>query len=164
MDRDIIERYLLQVGRSFYTTHDFQRSFAFVATSRFGVGFLSIFGASDDITIDTYKPSSSSGDGPLRLALTGPRNYLLLEKGHRQRSGTRIEAVLRKPLLPSQLAKSVSEWCRRVEFPIKFHENGLDTEITSERKEQFIYEVPDVTKGQKACGARLRHPAGGRRR
>ncbi len=42
------------------------------------------------------------------------------------------------------LIDSVSKWCRRVEFPIRVQEPGLDVTISSERKEQFTYEVPDV--------------------
>ncbi len=144
MDREIIQRYLLQVGRSYYTTYDFRKNFKFVPTSRFGVGFLSVFSASDYVSIDTYKPSSGSDDGPLRLVLTGPRNYLLLEKGGRRKSGTRIEVLLREALEPFHLTELVSSWCRRVEFPIYVQEFGTESVITPERKEQFTYEIPDV--------------------
>jgi len=39
MDKEIIQRYFLQVGRSFYTTDEFRRAFRFVPTSRFGIDF-----------------------------------------------------------------------------------------------------------------------------
>ncbi len=83
MDKDVIQRYFLQVGRSFYTTDEFRRNFRFVPTSRFGLGFLSTFAVSDLVTVETFKPSSSADDGPLRLVLTGPRSYLLTERGSR---------------------------------------------------------------------------------
>lgn len=141
MDRQIIERYLLQVGRSYYTTQEFQRKFRFVPISRFGLGFLSVFAVSDHVTIDTFKPTSNSG--PLRLVLTGPRNYILLEKATERRRGTRIEVRLREPLESKALTSAVSSWCRRVEFPILVNELGADTTIHAERKEQFTYEIPD---------------------
>jgi molecular chaperone HtpG len=144
MDRNIIQNYLLQVGRSYYTTHDFQRNFKFVPTSRFGVGFLSVFRASDHVVFETYKPSSRTCDGPLRVILKGPRNYVLLEKSERRRSGTRIEIVLRESFEKSQLTGLVRSWCRRVEFPIHVSEFGTEITITAERKEQFVYEIPDV--------------------
>ena len=51
MDRSRIEHYLLQVGHSFYTTDEFRRSYRFVGASRFGLGFLSVFAASDYVVI-----------------------------------------------------------------------------------------------------------------
>jgi molecular chaperone HtpG len=140
MDREIIERYLLQVGRSYYTTTDFQRKFPFVPTSRFGLGFLSVFAVSDHVTIETFKPTSTSG--PLRVVLTGPRNYILLEKGARRKTGTRIEVRLREPM--ERLTVAVSEWCRRVEFPVVVEEFGIETTVEAERKENFVYEAPDI--------------------
>lgn len=90
MDREIIQRYFLQVGRSYYTTDEFRRKFGFIPTSRFGIGFLSVFAVSNNVVVDTYKPSSLRGDKPIRMTLAGPRNYLLTEVSERQISGTRI--------------------------------------------------------------------------
>jgi len=145
MDRDVVQRYLLQVGRSYYVSPDFQRSFKFVPTSKFGVGFLSVFGASDHVTIESYKPNSFVGDGPLRLVLTGPRNYLLLEKGDRQRNGTRISVLLREPMKQGELSRAISGWCRRVEFPIHVSDLGSETVVISESKTGFVYDLPDIT-------------------
>ena len=80
----------------------------------------------------------------MRLALTGPRNYLLLEKGQRKKNGTRIEVLLREPFSAGQLTQLVSGWCRRVEFPVQVDDLGTQKTITAERKEQFTYEVPDI--------------------
>jgi hypothetical protein len=146
MDREIIHRYLLQVGRSYYATPEFQRSFRFIPTSRFGLGFLSVFAVSDKVTLETYKPTSSSKDEPLRLVLTGPRNYLLLEKGtHRTAAGTQVEVLLREPLTQGDLTRAVKQWCRKVEFPIVVNDLGVETVINAERPEQFTYEIPEVT-------------------
>jgi hypothetical protein len=145
MDSEIIRRYLLQVGRSYYTSDEFRRSFRFVATSRFGVGFLSVFGVSDRVTVETYKPSSSRVDGPIRLTLTGPRNYLLTERGTRTTAGTRIEVVMREPMDKGKLTALLKVWCRRVEFPVLIDELGQQTEIQAEKPEDFVYDMPDVT-------------------
>jgi molecular chaperone HtpG len=145
MNLDVIHRYFLQVGRSFYTTDEFRRNFRFVPTSRFGLGFLSVFAVSDQVIVETYKPSSENNDGPLRLTLNGPKNYLLIEKGQRKTNGTRIEVLLRKPMPPRMLTSRISMWCRRVEFPILVNELGESTIIRSERAKDFTCEEPDVT-------------------
>jgi hypothetical protein len=146
MDREIIQRYFLQVGRSYYTTDEFRRNFRFVPTSRFGLGFLSVFAVSDRVTVETYKPNSENQDGPIRLTLTGPRNYLLTDRGERRRSGTLIEVLLREHMSPGELADLVSSWCRRVEFPILVNDLGVEKMVESERPEEFTYEIPVVNK------------------
>ena len=145
MDREIIQRYFLQVGRSYYTTEEFKRTYRFIPTSRFGVGFLSVFGTSDHVTVETYKPTSPNNDGPICLILTGPRNYLLTDVGDRRTGGTRIEVLLRESLGKGKLTDIIPRWCRRVEFPIIVNDLGLQTIVEAERPEQFTYEVPDVT-------------------
>lgn len=145
MDRDIIERYLLQVGRSYYTTADFRRSFPFPPTSRFGVGFLSVFSVSDHITVETYKPTSSRYDGPLRLKLTGPRSYILLERGRRTAPGTRIEVHLRaKPT--SSLEDMVRDWCVLVEFPIEIDDFGVRKVVRRLQTNELNHEWTDPFK------------------
>lgn len=146
MDREIIQRYFLQVGRSYYTTDEFRRNFRFIPTSRFGIGFLSVFAVSDYVVVETYKPSSKDRDEPLRLTLTGPRSYLLTESSQRQTNGTRIEVLLREPLPQGKLTGALKIWCRRVEFPVLVDDLGTQTTINAERADQFTYEVLDVTK------------------
>jgi molecular chaperone HtpG len=143
MDEEVIRRYFLQVGRSFYATDDFRRSFHFTPTSRFGVGFLSTFAVSDDILVETYKPSSSSG--AIRLRLRGPRSYLLTERGERRTAGTRIEVLLTQKLGPEQLTELLTGWCKRLEFPVLVNDLGRCTTIRPERSEIFVAEVPDIS-------------------
>ncbi|MGD1154921.1 MAG: hypothetical protein ABSA41_03745 [Terriglobia bacterium] len=145
MDRDVIRNYFLQVGRSYYTTEEFRRNFHFVPTSRFGVGFLSVFAVSDHVVVETFKPSSPSHDGPIRLTLTGPRNYLLTDRGTRRSTGTSISVLLRKELASDELTRLVKGWCRRVELPVIVNDLGKVTTISAEGPEQFVGEFPDVT-------------------
>ena len=146
MDNDIIQRYFLQVGRSYYTTEQFRKTFRFIPTSRFGLGFLSVFAVSDHVTVETFKPSSLDQDGPIRLTLTGPRNYLLIEQSNRHVAGTRIDVLLRKLMAKGELTKLVTNWCRYVEVPVIVDDLGDEAIIVSESSEQFTCEVPDVTK------------------
>lgn len=145
MDKDIIEHYLLQVGHSYYRSDEFRRSFTFIPSSHFGVGFLSVFAVSDNTVVETYKPTSRNEDGPIRLTLTGPQNYLLMEHGKRQSSGTTIEVLLRKPLDKEELAKRIVDWCRRVEFPVILDVGKVVETVTAELPEQFTYEIPIIT-------------------
>jgi hypothetical protein len=146
MDADIIEKYFLQVGRSYYTSEEFRRNFNFFPTSRFGIGFLSVFAASDNVTVNTFKPTSNTKNNqPVSITLTGFRNYLLREKSERQDAGTHIEIVLRKNIESGVLSERVNRWCKRVEFPVYVNDFGTETTITAERPEVFTYEQPVVT-------------------
>lgn len=142
MDEEIILRYFLQVARSYYTTEDFRRRYGFVATSRFGVGFLSVFAVSDRVVVETYKPSAGSGAEPIRLTLTGPREYLLTEKSQRSTAGTRIEVELRQAMKPGQLTRIVRDLCVKTEFPIEVNDLGEQSVCTSEDPEQFLWDIP----------------------
>jgi hypothetical protein len=141
MDTDIITKYLLQVGRSYYTTPEFRRRFAFNASSRFGVGFLSVFSVSDHISLETYRPNSSSLDGPIRLTLTRPKNYLMTEVGTRHQPGTRIAIRLRDRLQCGALTETLVEMCRRVEFPIHVDDLGVSKVIEAETSADFTYDI-----------------------
>lgn len=155
MDRDVIERFLLQVGRSYYTTEEFRRAFPFTPSSQFGIGFLSVFGLSELVTIETYKPTTASA--PIRLTLTGPRGYLLHEIGSRTQGGTTIEIALNTPFEKGQLTSLVRELCLRVEFPIHVDDLGVTTVIEAERPDQVQFDLSDVTERDARIRARHWH-------
>ena len=111
--------------------------------SRFGVGFLSVFAVSDHVIVETYKPSTDQ-EG-IRLTLTGPRSYLLAERGSRRQTGTRVEVMLREPMASGELTRLLGSWCRRVEFPISVKDLDEVTEIRAETAADFVYERPDLS-------------------
>jgi molecular chaperone HtpG len=143
MDEEIITRYLLQVGRSYYATPQFVRRYNFTPTSRFGVGFLSVFADSDHVLVETYRPSSA-GAAPISLLLTGPRQYILTERGDRNEAGTLIKVRLRSPMEPGELTSIIRRWCKRVEFPIVVDDMGSVTTIEAEEPEDFLAEEAEV--------------------
>jgi hypothetical protein len=143
MDQDVIERYFLQVGRSYYTTDAFRRAFAFHPISRFGVGFLSVFTASDHITVETLKVHGVEAPSAIRLTLTGPRSYILTEKGKRTLPGTRIALRLKQPLPAGTLNKFIRHLCRKVEFPIRVVDHGAVHTIMEEGPAQWVCSMPD---------------------
>jgi molecular chaperone HtpG len=144
MDEDIVRRYFLQIGRSYYQSGEFKQRYAFSPAGRFGIGFLSTLAASDHVRVETFRPSSPRGSEPLALTLTGPRNYIALEQGSRRVAGTRIEVRLLPDceLEPGVLTKKVRGWCRRVEFPIEVDDLGSKSVIVQERAADFVFQVP----------------------
>jgi molecular chaperone HtpG len=138
MDAEAITKYLLQVGRSYYRSAEFAARYPFVPTSRFGVGFLSVFAQSDRVTVETR--SSQPSSEAVRLVLTGPQSYLLVEHGTRTGHGTRIEVQLRQPLGLGELTHTIRRWCRRVEFPVIINELGARVTVEAEKPAQFIQE------------------------
>jgi molecular chaperone HtpG len=143
MSKQTIERYFLQIGRSYYTTPDFKANYAFAPTSQFGVGFLSVFGASDHVTVETATAEDvASKTGGLRLTLAGPRAYILTETGNRETPGTSITVRLATPLQQGSLTKMTTALCRRVEVPVELTDLSVNTTIFAERPEGFCWERP----------------------
>lgn len=130
MTEDVIRKYLLQIGRSYYATTDFLQRYSFTPTSRFGIGFLSVFGVSDEVTVDTFDPGN--GGEPLRLTLTGPRSYLLLERSDRATQGTTVEVKLRGVVEAQEIEAYLADTLPFVEFEVRM-EAGNETFAVSSR-------------------------------
>lgn len=142
MDESTIERFFLQVGRSLYQSKDFKDKYKFVPSSKFGLGFLSVFAVSDYVTVETRHFTSG---GPLRLTLTGPRSYLLTEIADRDRPGTRIEVRLRDSVSAEEIRKAILGWCLRLEFPLRLRIGDETTVIEAESADSFVEDVPDLS-------------------
>lgn len=86
MTKEIIEKYLLNIGDSYYKSKDFfRRSIkwknSFKPTSQFGIGILSYFMLGNRIEI-TSKPINDSNydNSPLRFSIDGPHEYFYYMK------------------------------------------------------------------------------------
>jgi hypothetical protein len=141
MNEQIVTRYFLQIGRSYYQSNEFRERYKFAPTSRFGVGFLSVFAVSKNVTVETARRDDTSGmvEG-LRLNLGEPRNYLLTEpwppfteRVLTPTNGTRIRVVLDNWDERVSLEKLVRQWCVAVEVPVVVQEAGQETVIRAER-------------------------------
>ncbi len=146
MDEEAITNYLLQVGKSFYQTPAFSRQYGFTPVSRFGIGFLSVFAESQHVVIETLKETANAE--PIRMTLTGPRQYILTERGDRPLPGTRITVRLDKPLVPGQLTTFVRSWCRRLEFPVVVDDFGQLTTVEAEDPTAYLVTIPAVDNGE----------------
>ena len=141
MNEKIITRYFLQVGRSYYQSKEFRESFKFAPTSRFGVGFLSVFAVSKNITVCTAKRDDAAREAVgLRLILREPRNYLLTEqwtpfpdRATGPKNGTYIRLVLDNSDQEWSLENQVRQWCVAVEVPVVVQEGGKEAVIRAER-------------------------------
>ncbi len=83
MSQSIIEKFLLNVGNSYYNSDEFKieqlryqsKGLDFTPISRFGIGILSCFIVGDKVEINTKK----EGFPPVRLSVNGLYNYYTLQ-------------------------------------------------------------------------------------
>lgn len=155
MSRQTIERYFLQIGKSYYRSPEFRRNYDFNPTSRFGVGFLSVFAVSERVTVDTFCDNHEAKSSPIRLILSGPRSYLLSESSTRTSTGTRIEVLLKNTPQPGEFLKFLKGACRKVEFPVHFEEGESRDVIRAEKPDSFICEIQDVLDGSSFFSIRV---------
>lgn len=117
MTEEIVQNYFLQIGRSWYRSDEFRSNFSFTPTSRFGVGFLSVFSVAKMVRVQT-RWHANPPESAIRIGLPGPQSYLLLEDDVRARPGTTVEIDLEVPIGIETVARTVRELCVAVEFPV----------------------------------------------
>ena len=80
----------------------------------------------------------------MKLRLTGPKSYILLDRGDRSTQGTSITLELREPVSVTTLIQTITRWCRRLEFPVTIQspKDGSRTTLTAESTlEQTTYQL-----------------------
>ncbi|HKS23129.1 MAG TPA: ATP-binding protein [Thermoanaerobaculia bacterium] len=82
--------YLLQIGRSYYRTAQFQQEFSFSSISRFGIGFVSCL-AADEIEITTRARGEAAG---LQLRLKRPSTHFSVRRMPDAELGTTVKLTL----------------------------------------------------------------------
>ncbi|MCR9117071.1 MAG: ATP-binding protein, partial [bacterium] len=104
MDEDQISRYLVNVGRSYYRSPEFEqqrigfleKGVDFDPCAKFGIGFMSCFMFGDQIRIATrrdYGPGRNYGD-PLVIEINGLGGMLVIREGRsNQPIGTTVEVI-----------------------------------------------------------------------
>jgi molecular chaperone HtpG len=146
MDEEIICRYFLQVGRSYYESSAFRERYKFAPSSRFGIGFLSVFAVSSDIRVETARRDDATGKIiGIRLGLREPTTYLLTEpwtpfeeRSTGAKTGTRIRVVLDSWPSSRPLRDHVAHWCVAVEVPVIVREGSEETVIRAHRKSDCV--------------------------
>ena len=147
MDEEIITKHLLQVGKSFYTTSEFRRRYKFVPTSQFGIGFLSVFAVSDQIKVETYREANRNTGEAIKLVFSGPRNYVIVERGTRRKLGTSVSVQLNlnRNFRPGEVTGYIRDICPLVEFPIEVDDFGDISLIEAEISSNYLFKVEDYS-------------------
>ncbi len=144
MSSEIIEKYFLQIGKSFYGSQDFKNQYKFHPVSKFGIGFLSVFSASSDVEVKTLHAKENAS--PVRLRLSGPRNYIIVERADISIPGTEITIKVDDQLNfdAEKIEATIRDWCVSVEFPILLKINSRSIEIRSELETAATFEIPKL--------------------
>jgi hypothetical protein len=136
MDLPIIERFLTNVGRSYYRSPEFEQERLglkaagadFEPCAQFGIGFMSVFMLGDRISIETKRDYGSVrgvGD-PLVVEINGLGGMAVIRPGKTsQQPGTAIEVILRPTKRPRnrlsddvRLISVLKGYALSTEFPI----------------------------------------------
>lgn len=137
MTREVIERFLTRVGRSYYRSPEFQRERArfwasncdFDPCARFGIGFMSCFMLGDQIAVRTrrdFGPGRGHGE-PLVVEIHGLSGMLVVRPGEdRQAVGTTVEIARRLGGVMAEgedgqvdVVTAVARWALACEYPAK---------------------------------------------
>jgi hypothetical protein len=91
-----IQEFFLQVGKSFYTTDQFQREFRHTPISRFGIGFLSCLSVADHIEVTTRHRDESVG---MKLDIRPPSDFFVITPDAEAEFGTTVTLRIRPIVL-----------------------------------------------------------------
>lgn len=161
MDAITIERWFLKVGRSYYTSSEFNQTrfqlakagLDFAPVSEFGIGFLSCFLLTDLVKVETAMwESVHKGDISKRtLYIEGPTRLIRLEEdrndGPGRFKGTKVTLYLirgnpdsKETMHPSweQVKDYLSEICLDLPYHLNLEHVAQDGQVTRE----FIRPVP----------------------
>jgi hypothetical protein len=151
MDAYTLERYFLQVGRSYYSSSDFnqfrvqlrKKDLDFAPVSEFGIGFLSTFLLADHVEVETAMWEPLRGDSTKRtLKIDGPTRLIRLDEqrndGAGRFKGTRITLFLSPKfsregkLLPASwdsIKDYLVETCQDLPYSLNLEHVTVDGEI-----------------------------------
>lgn len=143
MNEDIIKKYFLKVGNSYYNSDEFEieklkyqesENKDFTPISRFGIGILSCFMAGDIVEVSTFKYKSK----PIRLSIKGLHGFYTLqsdsnlpgkmpseigeETGYRTELGTSIAVRFdpSKENVSFDIETSLNQWLFCPPIPVKY--------------------------------------------
>jgi hypothetical protein len=119
MSREVIEKYLLKVGRSRWRDDPRTRSLGIGTIGEFGIGFISAFMISDRIQVDTQ--SSLPNESGIRAVIYSWKGYLATEPIALNKPGTSVRLLLKPDAVERlhELVAVVEYWCPFPEVPIE---------------------------------------------
>jgi hypothetical protein len=97
MTKHIVETYLMHIGRSYYTSHEFRnRDFSLYPISQFGLGIMSCFMVTNKITIDTqYAGDNLIKHEPLSIEIDSKGKYVVLRSLKNEVDGTTVSLIFK---------------------------------------------------------------------
>ena len=153
MDEDIVRKYLAVAGKSYYHSHEFQKTgIEIEPISFFGIGILSCFIVADGITIETCKePYLPPMGKPLRINIPAINRQFRIQEMPEERAeiGTKVQVFVDSRKFDNKYVNekeglNVTEYlCETagfVEFPIAVNEHGTKTLILNP------YSEPEIVK------------------
>ncbi len=173
MDENIIEKYFLKAGRSYYDSDDFRRDKKnsskksnYKPISRFGIGILSCFLSDSDNKLEVSTKRYSNGSKAIRLSVTGLNGLYKLATTEQDRSdwqkmpvqkGENEECFRTEPgtticvgmnLFSLGDYRSIKEVVDKyVQFPdMKVEYNGIEGSDTYPTKDDFLKAIAELKK------------------
>ncbi len=128
MSHDVIQRYLLTIGRSRWQEDIEIKKLGITTIGKFGIGFLSMFMISDQTIIETQ--SCLPTDERIHATIYNWKGYLATETRPKLSSGTTVSLLLKPEVCSSfkDIVNTISYWCPFLELPLKIEdENGIIT-------------------------------------
>jgi hypothetical protein len=92
MDQNIVENFLMRIGRSYYHSPEFrQQNLDFQPIGQFGLGVMSYFMLADSLRIDTQRFEGSAAKiSPLCVEVNSAGRYVVLRPSDQHREGTTV--------------------------------------------------------------------------
>lgn len=161
MDQGIAENYLMQIGRSYYKSPEFQQqNLGFLPISEFGLGLMSCFMITDTLRIETQRLDPQlARKAPLLLEIDAAERYITFRPLCHEQEGTAVSLVfgLNRPGRDlGNTRRRYSPWMIReaVHFAITSFAVHLDVPITISDGEgpcpvvpPAAYAVPGIERG-----------------
>lgn len=97
MTKHIVETYLMHIGRSYYTSHEFRnRDLGLYPISQFGLGIMSCFMVTNKIRIDSqYAGDNLVKHEPLSVEIDSKGKYVILRSLKKDIDGTTVSLIFK---------------------------------------------------------------------
>lgn len=152
MSRDVINKYLLKIGRSRWREDPLIEPLCIGTIGEFGMGFLSVFMISDKVIIETQ--SCLPNEKGIRAIIYSWRGYLATESIEKEHAGTKISLRLKEEVYKDfdDLENCIRFWCPYLELPIIIRDgHGSEAKLVTKRAtrrdllRRRVYLVDDET-------------------
>ncbi|HEX8615170.1 MAG TPA: ATP-binding protein [Telluria sp.] len=123
MDAEIVKKFFMQVGRSYYTSPQFRsQALALDIVSEFGIGILSAFMVANRLTVESRRRPENPFSPPESILVEIPtaHRYFVQRPSSRIKIGTKIDLTLKDghPFSGNSIEELISQMVPFGEYPI----------------------------------------------